>query len=119
MMKAGRRAGKFSQQDVGGAVKGRAPEIKAPLPLQEEITEDDTDLYPGEAIAPPTRSPHSIRNQQKARQIAEDRLNQIATQLLELADELRDLQPDLADALDDAWHSTDEALELLLDETAW
>ena len=118
-MKAGRRAGKFSQQDVGGAVKGSTPEMNAPSPLQEETDEDNTDLYPSEAIAHPARSPRSIRNQQRARQIAEDRLNRIATQLLELTDQLRDLQPDLADVLDDAWHSTDEALEILLDETAW
>ncbi|MDX2214897.1 MAG: hypothetical protein SFY66_16535 [Oculatellaceae cyanobacterium bins.114] len=116
-------------EDVGGgfksasAMQGSSPaRIIVPVtasPSSDPIDdEDSTALYAPSVIAPIHKPKHG-KNRAKAVAIAEARLNRLSEELLELADELRYLNPLMADALDAAWQSTDEALEILAEPHAW
>ncbi len=109
------------QEEIGGTFKNTtAPQPIIRTELEPQL-EDEEDLY-SQLVSPsiPKRhSPLQTSKRFRAKQISEERLNQIAADLLELADELRSLHPDMADALDEAWHATDTALEVLLDDGAW
>jgi len=110
--------------EVGGAIAPQSyPQSHLPLPSAEVAAELDElvdSLYVPQPQKPESaRRIRSLKRQQQARAIAEGRLTQIGEDLLELADELRSLNPDLSDSLDDAWSDVEHALEMLLDEAVW
>ncbi|MBD2462367.1 hypothetical protein H6G89_15075 [Oscillatoria sp. FACHB-1407] len=129
-MRASKRLHGSGLDDIGGgfrtasAMQGSSPaRVVVPpkaSPLPDPLDdEDDIDLYAESVTTPPIRHLRHSRNRAKAMAIADERLNRLSEELLELADELRYLNPLMADALDAAWQSTDEALEILADPHAW
>ncbi|HEY9618929.1 MAG TPA: hypothetical protein V6C78_01090 [Crinalium sp.] len=111
-MKFHKRLSRLEIDDIGGRVR-----TSEALELEVQA-EDEIDIY---AALPPAESKgHRYTHRRiKAKAIAEDKLKHLSEQLLELADEIRSLNPAMADALDAAWVSTDEALEVLLNDQMW
>ena len=116
--------------EIGGAIAPQATSQSHPPVSSADVAADESDefvdsllvdsLYVPQPQKPESaRRVRSLKRQQQARAIAEGRLTQIGEDLLELADELRSLNPDLSDSLDDAWSDVEHALEMLLDEAVW
>lgn len=124
-MKWSKQTYKCQTDEVGGAFEaGRS--LKSFSSLADEATqpeagEDEIEIYaqPSELTSAKRFRAKAVSNRLKAKQIAENRLNRLSNELLELVDEIRLLNPSMADALDDAWNATDTALEILLTEDAW
>ena len=120
-MRASKQHNGFNASDVGGGFREAEPASGAETDTVTAVEQDNDDvgiyLDPIPAIAPKLH--RNIKNRLKAKEIAEARLNQISEELLELADEIRYLNPLMSEVLDTAWESADTALEILLDNDAW
>lgn len=120
-MRANKQHNGFGNDDIGGGFRSSERES-----MSESVTadvdqdnEDNTGIYLDPIPAIAIRKHRNTKNRLKALQIAEARLNQISSELLDLADEIRYLNPLMAEVLDTAWESTDTALEILLDNDTW
>ncbi len=83
-------------------------------PLSEPWADEPPVLYA--EVLPPQRKKHSasfIHQRRKVRHLAEDRLIDLAAQIMKLADEIRYYDPLMAEALDEAWEATDAALTMM------
>ncbi|GAB4132060.1 MAG: hypothetical protein Fur0046_01490 [Cyanobacteria bacterium J069] len=120
-MKPTHRSSSVQPDDIGGAIAPRLqPDADSAADFAGAADSLVDSLYaqqPGFSAS--SRRVRSLKRQQQAKAIAEDRLTQIGEDLLGLADDLRSLHPHLSDSLDDAWSDVEQALELLLDEAAW
>lgn len=99
---------KVFNSDAGGAYTNE------PLaPSEDWADEPQANIY---AEVPPPLHKHSasfINQRRKVRFLAEERLTQLSTQLLKLADEIRYYDPLIAAALDEAEDATKEAISLM------
>lgn len=121
-MKINQRLSRSDIEEIGGGVRTAQTSVEALANEQQGQNETNSDSGIDEiylAPRPPVKRHHNPPRRLKAKKIAEDRLKQLSDELVELADELRDLNPLMADALDTAWVSADEALEILLDDHMW
>jgi hypothetical protein len=121
-MKINQRLSRSDIEEIGGGVRTAQTSAETLADQQEGQDDRDSNSEIDEiylAPCPPVKRHHNPTRRLKARKIAEERLKQLSDELVELADELRDLNPLMADALDTAWVSADEALEILLDDHMW
>lgn len=80
---------------------------------------DDLYAQPRPIILPKKHRIRSLNNRLKARQISEERLIRLSAELGQLADEIRYLNPLMAEVLDDAWEATEDAIDILSNESFW
>jgi hypothetical protein len=120
-MRVNRQLKRLEPEEIGG--RARASQDFASHRLvngQDPVDgEENIDIYPASHPSTVAKRRHTTARRLKAKAVAEARLNRLSDELLELADELRELNPLMADALDTAWVAADEALEILLDDHMW
>lgn len=125
-MKPNNYYSKSQLDEIGGMAGLQSADSSASIAVTPGSSEDDdeaedTGLY---SLATPT-APHrkysarSLCNRLKARQTAEQRLVRLSEELQKLANEIRYLNPLMAEAIDDAWDSTEAALEMLATDELW
>jgi flagellar biosynthesis/type III secretory pathway chaperone len=78
-------------------------------------------LYNQPLTALPHRrlNPKAVNHKLKVTHLAEARLIQVSDELFKLAEEIRYLNPLMAEVLDEAWESTEEAIEMLSRDDVW
>jgi hypothetical protein len=108
---------KVFAQDMSGTHTTNLVPTAAPLPPASEAPwadESQSVLYA--EVSPSHHKKHSpsfINQRRKVRHLAENRLIDLSTQLLKLADEIRYYDPLMAEVLDEAWDATDAAIAMM------
>lgn len=101
---------KVVKPDAGGT------HFNSPASSEGWIDEPQAEIY-AEGVPPLHKHSASFIDQRrKVRFLAEERLIQLSTQLIKLADEIRYHDPLMAEMLDEAWDATEEALNLMQNE---
>lgn len=117
------KANKFILDDIGGAFTHSTHLATSPNAKTSTVTSEDSDeldsLYaqPIEPIPSRRHDATSVKNRLKAKRMAEARLVHLSEELGKLADEIRYLNPLMAETLDEAWEATEDAIEMLSDES--
>jgi hypothetical protein len=116
---------KFMLDDIGGSFTPSSTGNLSALQTATKPSLAQPDTALGELYAPPLSirhkklSPKAISHRLKAKHLAEQRLLHISDELFNLADEIRYINPLMAEALDEAWESTEEAIEMLSRDDVW
>lgn len=89
--------------------------------LDTALDEAARDLYamPVPSLSHRRMTPKAVASKLKAANLSEERLIHVSEELLKLADEIRYINPLMAEVLDEAWDSTEEAIEMLARDDVW
>ena len=113
------KSSKYILDDIGGAFLDSTNRAAAPNVITNEEDDEFDNLYaqPIDPIPVKRHDAGSVKNRLKAKRMSEARLVRLSEELSKLADEIRYLNPLMAETLDEAWEATEDAIEMLSDES--
>ena len=113
------KSSKYILDDIGGAFPDSTNRAAAPNVITNEEDDEFDNLYaqPIDPIPVKRHDASSVKNRLKAKRMSEARLVHLSEELSKLADEIRYLNPLMAETLDEAWEATEDAIEMLSDES--